>query len=136
MWKNTFQIWFLSITFEVLLSKMNNSESSYNLCACVCVLPDGSFGYRAIHQGAQASVQTPHPMAVHRLLHTVTCKQMEKVQQLSREYEKTAALAPRGGFSVFPLSTVRFVCRGPFARAAALAGKHRRCQSSQTLGEN
>lgn len=38
MSKNTFQIWFRSTTFEVLLSKMKNSESSYNVCACVCYL--------------------------------------------------------------------------------------------------
>lgn len=36
-------------------------------------LPDSCFRYRAIQQRAETSVKTPHPMAVHCLLHTVNC---------------------------------------------------------------
>jgi hypothetical protein len=37
-------------------------------------VPDSSFWDGAIEQRAQASVQTPHPMALDRLPHTVACR--------------------------------------------------------------
>ena len=37
-------------------------------------VPDSSFWDGAIEQRAQASVQTPHPMALNGLLHTVACR--------------------------------------------------------------
>lgn len=54
-------------------------------CACMCVraygevaLPNGCFRYRAVKQRAQTSVETPHPMAVHCLLHTVDCRRFKR----------------------------------------------------------
>lgn len=99
------------------------------MCVCMCVLPDGSFGYRAIHQGAQTSVQTPDPMAVHCLLHAVNCSRLKRCSGSVMNIKKKRLHLSQEKLSVFQQPTVCFVCRTP----VALADKHRLCQSSQGL---
>lgn len=111
----------------------NKQEQTF-ICTLVCVrvrlLPHGSFWYWAIHQGAQTSVQTPHPMAVHRLLHTVNCNRLKSCSHsVMDKKNKNVCICVKRSFLYFQ-SRMHFVCQ------TAFVDKHILCQRSQALGKN
>lgn len=97
----------------------------------VCLLPHGSFGYRAIDQGAQTSVQTSHPMAVHCLLHAVDCSRLKRCSSSVIDLINVCVCAKRSFLYFHSQQCVLLV--GP---RMARADKHSPCQSSQALGKN
>jgi hypothetical protein len=60
-----------------------------SVVVCLCVVPDSCFGYGAIEQWAEPSVQTPHPMTVYRLFHTVNYREGKEKGQRESGWEMT-----------------------------------------------
>lgn len=102
------------------------------ICVSVCTgpLPDGCLGYGAIEQRAQPPVQSPHPMAVHRLLHTVNWKRQrgQLYEFLHRYQEATVLLQGRANCSV---DSDFLAAATALHWKVSMGNKQSTCQSSQ-----
>lgn len=97
---------------------------------CTGLLPDSCFGYRAIQQRAQTPVQTPHPMAVHCLLHAVNWKRQrgQLYDFLHRYQEATVRLQGRANCIV---DRDFLAAATALHKTVSMGNKQSTCQSSQ-----